>query len=457
MPSKFAELAEPQVFESGVFKSVDALKAPLWVDGKGCTFKKGQVEKAKGYSAWQTAAAAVNSIAQALVSNVRRLYFGTATALYYFPDGGSITAIRTGLSSGRWSLLPWGAFLIATNDVDALQLWQNTGTAANISDGPTRARIVKALNVFIVAFDADGIAGRFEWCDRGNPAVWTPSLSNLAGGDNIRNIASRTQCAEAFGNGIAVWSSEQMYLISYVAGTAVLAYRTLDADVGAAGLNAVAVRGTIAYGLERRGFWKTDGLNVEWIAQPAMWDYFKDRIDFSLGDEITCHYDADADAVEWHWPIVGGGYEGWAYGLQNRAWMPREWKLTAAVEGAVWGKALGAVDTALVQLADTVNLAGGAMTSYIQTKPLAWGDTDVYKWIDELRLRKTGTGATLQIGLLDEPDGSPTWLDAETLAERHFPMREAAFWIMKIGSTGVDGNWSFAGVEAYGYAGGSRL
>lgn len=457
MPQTLGEIAEPQQFETGIWKSVDALKAPLWVDGENVAFRKGQVEKARGYASFITAGGAVNALQQALVGGVRRVYMGLPTSLQYYPEGGSVTNLGTGYTSGAWSMSCFGNYLLATNNIQKLQLWPNTGSALTVSDAPTTARIVRQLNVFTVLFDANGNPGRFVWSDRGDPTVFTASLSNLAGGDYIRNISSRTQCAEEFGNGLACWSSEQMYLISYVGGTSVLSYRTLPAKVGAAGINAVAVDGQLAYGLEPRGFWKTDGYTVQWIADPAVWDYLSSRIDFTAGDEITCHWDAEYQCVEWHWKGTGAiGYEGWCYYPKTNAWAPRNWKLTAAISSAVWGKPLGANGTAALKLATGVNLGSSAMPASIQTKPLAWGATDFYKWIDELRLRRSGS-ASFQVGLLDDPDGSVSWLTAETMAERHFPMREAAFWVLKVYSTAVDVDWSLAGVEAFGAFGGQRL
>lgn len=456
MPQRLGEIVDPAHFESGIWKSVDVLKAPLWVDGSNVTFRKAQVEKARGYETFLTAGAAVNAVAQALVGGTKRVYLGEPTALQYYDDGGSVTTIASGLTSGQWSMEPWGSYLLATNNQDKLRLWPNTGTALEVSDAPATARIVRQLNVFTVLFDAAGTAGRFVWSDRGDPTVFTASLSNLAGGDYIRNINSRTQCAEKFANGLACWSSDQMYLVSYVGGTAVLSYRTLPANVGAAGLNSCVVVGSYAYGVEPRGFWKTDGLQVQWIAQPAMWDYLSGRIDFDAGDEITCHYDSEYECVEWHWKTQAAGYEGYAYNVRTGSWQPRDWKLTAAAGSAVWGKPIGANGTAVYKLSSGVNAGASALPAWVQTKPLAWGDTDVYKWLDELRLRKSGS-ANFQVGLLDAPDGTPEWLSAETMAERHYPMREAAFFVLKVASTAADADWSLAGIEGWGEFGGTRL
>lgn len=456
MPEKLVEILDSKLIESGVWPSVDNFKVPLWKDGMNVSFRKGQVEKSLGFAAFLTAGANVNAIEQALVSSVKRVYLGTTNALYYYPNGGSITALRTGLSTGRWSLLPWGAFLIATNDVDRVQLWQNTGSAADISDGPTRARIVRALKVFVVAFDADGTEGRFEWCDRGNPTVWTPALDNLAGGDQIRDIVSKTMCAEAFAGGLAAWSTGEMYLITYVGGTSILTYRKLEADCGAAGINAVCVKDSLAYGVEQaRGFWRTEGVSVTWIAEPMIWDYYKSRIDWTKGDEITTHDDGN-ECIEWHFPVVGGGYEGVSFNIRTGAWAPKDWKLTAACKSETWGVPLGANGTAVYQLSSTYNKAGAAMNSWVQSKPLELGTLEFFKWVDELRMRMNGN-AKLDIGLVDQPDGSVTWLTQEDLARSHYPMREAGFWIIKISSSAADVSWAWAGMEVYGQVAGPLI
>lgn len=453
MPQKLTEILDSKVLESGIWPAVDNFKVPLWKDGMNVSFRKGQVEKSLGYAAFLTAGAAVNAIEQALVASVKRVYFGTPTALYYFPDGGSITALRTGLSSGQWDLLPWGAFLLATNNVDKIQLWQNTGSAADITDGPTKARMVRALKVFIVAFDADGVEGRFEWCDRGNPTVWTPTLENLAGGDQIRDIVSKTMSAEPFAGGLACWSTGEMYLLTYVGGTSIITYRKLEADCGSAGLKAVCVKDNWAYGVEQaRGFWRTEGVNVSWIGDPMIWDTYKSLIDWTKGDEITCH-DAGDDCIEWHFPLVAGGGMGLSFNTKTGSWAPKSWKLTAACKSETWGVPLGANGTGIYKLSTGYNQAADPMSAWVQTKPLEMGTLEFFKWVDELRMRMSGN-AKLDIGLLDQPDGSVTWLTQENLGRSHFPMREAGFWILKISSTTLDSFWSWAGCEVYGQVAG---
>lgn len=454
--NRLDHILDPRLIQSGVYKSVDAYQVPLWIDGRDIEFRNGRVRKARGYSALATSPVNVNALAQAHVGGTARVYLGTTTALYYYPSGGAVTSIRTGLSSGRWSLLAWGNHLLATNNVDRVQYWQNTGTAADLTDGPTTARAIRALNVFAVAFNCDGVDGRFEWCDRGNPLVWTAAADNLAGGDNIRNIASRIQAAEEWANGIACWSRSGMYWVSFVGGTAILAYQTMKAAVGAAGLNSQAVVGGRIYGLDPdRGFWVTDGVQEEWIAEPAIWDYYGPRIDFTQGDLITCHWDKNLKLVEWHWPIVGGGYEGAAFSLQGNGWAPRSWRLDAACEAKSFDRPSGANQTAVYKLGNGVNQASDAMTSYVQSKPLPLGDSQTLKVLEELRSRMTGT-ADLTIGVSESPDSTITWLDAEALAERNYPQRESGFFHIKISSDGIDEDWSWAGYEAFGSAGGER-
>lgn len=401
----------------------------------------------------------INALAQASADGEKRVYLGGHSALYYFVEGQEIYPLRTsGLTpGGRWDLLAWGKYLLATNDLDPIQLWPNVGLAASIADGPLTASIIKALNIYILAFNAGGEDGRVEWCVGGNPLLWTPTLENDAGGFNIRNVTSKIRAVEQLGDNLLAFTQSQIFVIQYVGGDTIITYRDLSPSLGAIGKKCTVAIGGSVFGLERRGFWQTDGVSERWLAEPMDWDYFKDRIDFDRGDEITVFYNRDRGTVEWNWPIVGSSaFEGAAYDLKTGQWGQRAYGLTAAVGDGVFGQPVAANGAELRLMNTGVNAGEAALASYVQTKPLAVGDTNLYKFLSEIRVRKSGT-ALLTIGLQESPDDAIVWLDPVTLTERHFPDREAAFFTLKFSSVGLGDDWSVSAWEFYGTFGGSRL
>lgn len=464
MTSKIAEYVEADILASGIWPSIDKLKVPMWTQGSNVDFRKGGVQKAKGYGAIATCPLDINALAQANVQGQKRAYAGCTTGLYYYVDGQEFYPIRTGLSTGTWSLQPWGAYLLATNNVDRMQLWQNSGLSADISEAPLRSKIIRSMGVFNIALNTSNGEDRVEWADPDSPLVWTPSLdNNFAGGLNIRNISSGIRCAEAIGTRLGVWSSDQMYSVQYVGGDDVLGYDTLTAKVGAAGMNCVIIDGAYAVGVEQRGVWRTDGVSVEWPADPAIWDYFAGRIDFTRGDEINGWFDRDRQTYEWNWPLVGGGFEGWAMTRQG-VWAPRSFSLSAVADDSVFGYPLGAQSSALRRLSYGVDAAGAALASSIRSKPLAMGETDKYKWVDEFRLRQTNTGARFRFGVYyDSPDGDEPdeWLSYQDMAQRMLQVdgehREAAFWVFEISTDGVGETFTLEGIEVWGKYGGGVI
>lgn len=456
MAKKLTEISSREELESGIFSAVDALKAPLWVSGSNVDFRNGRVEKARGWSVLQSGLVGVTAVAQALADDQKRLYFGNSDGLFNYVDGEEIYTLRSGMTAGRWSLLPWGRFLLATDNVSPLQLWPNTGTAANITDGPLRAKLLKALNVFVVALDCEGEEGRFEWCTDGNPEVWTPTLDNTAGGANLRDISSGIKAGEPFSNGLGLWTRDQMFLVSLVGGNDVMGYQRLAPDVGACGQQAVAVQGGVAYGVDERGFWATDGVTEKRIGQPAIWDTVGATIDFERGDEVVCYVNTARGTVEWNWRTPEGGRSGIAFGRDNGSWAPRDYGIEAAAAGAVFGFPVGTDGTDLRKLGDGVNAGSAALPASVTSKPLAFGDTDRYKYIDELRMQFSGR-ASLEIGLGESDEAVDEWLAAEELTKRHFPAREAAFWTLRFSSTGVDDTWAVEAVEIFGKLAGGRI
>jgi len=459
MPQPLEEISDAAMMESGIWPSVDVLKAPLWISGQNVDFRKGQVEKARGWSTKTTSLTPVNALAQALVDDKKRIYLAGEDTLRYFVENEDTYDIRTtGLSAGGfWSLIAWGRFLLASNGIDRVQYWPNSGLAVDLTDGPTKASLIRALLVYIVALNVNGEEGRVAWCSGGNPLVWTPTLENDAGGFYIRNVSSPLTACEALGASLIAFTQTQPYQISFVGGNNVITYSDMQLRVGALGKNCVSSDGTSLFGLDRRGFWQTDGVSVRWLADPAIWDYFKERIDFDRGDEVVAYYNRLRATIEWHWKTTENVSEGWAYSLTNNQWAPRSYGLTAAIDDAVFTKPIGADGADVRLLGDGVNAgAGVALASSIQTKPLAIKSLDSYKWLDEIRLRQAGVGL-VEVGMSEEPEGVIEWLPAEALAERVFPHREAAFFHLRFSSTGVGDDWSVAGMEFYGKYCGGRI
>lgn len=458
MPQALEEISDNALLESGIWKSVDVLKAPLWIDGLNVDFRKGQVEKARGWEVEVTAEGDVQALAQAFVNGEKRLYLGRDGSLGYYVPGQEIYDIRSsGLSPGRWSLLAWGKFLIATNGVDRLQFWNNSGLAVDITDGITKADFIRGILIYVMAFNADGEIGRVKWCVGGNPTVWTPDLDNNdAGGFYIRNVSSLFTAAGALGGNIIVFTQTQPFLIQYVGGNQIFAYQDMQLELGAIGEKCVTSDGVSLFGLDRRGFWRTDGVQVQWLADPMLWDYFKARIDFDRGEEVVGYYNRLRATIEWSWKTLSGASEGWAYSLTNAQWAPRSYGLDCAIGDGVFDTPIGSQGPDVLNLGVGVNAGTDALTSFIQTKPLPLKSTEFYKWLDEIRFRKSGL-ATLEIGVSESPDDAIEWLPAEVLAERHFPEREAAFFTLRFSSTAVDADWSVAGMEFFGKYTGGRI
>jgi hypothetical protein len=455
---KLDEISDGQVLESGVWRSVDVLKAPLWVDGQNIDFRKGSVQKAQGWSVITQASGSINSLAQAFVDGNKRVYLGRSGALDYYVDGQEIYPIVSGLAAGgMWSQVAWGKFLLAVDGVNRVQFWQNTGLAESLvgTDAPVTADIIRPLNIYTPVFNVDGEPGVVRWPVGGDPTTWTPAPSNDANRFQIRNVTSKIMAAEPVGDDILAFTQSQTFRVYYIGGDEILTWQKLSDSLGAIGKNCVVVVGGRAYGLERRGFWETDGVRERWLAEPQVWDHFKSRIDFDRGDEVVGYYNRERATIEWNWPLVGGGQEGWAYGLNTNQWAPRSYGLTAAGGDGVFGKPVAANGTELRLMGDGVDAGVDALEAYIQTKPLAMGSTDHWKWLDEIRLRRSGNGL-VAIGYQESPDDEIEWTSAQTMVERHYPNRDTVFVSLKFSSIALGADWSVSAMEFFGKMGGSR-
>lgn len=463
MSEKLFDISDPRLLESGVWPSLNASKIPLWQDGNNINFREGSAQKMAGWEELGDNGEVINCIQQAFVAGKERAYMGSASKLSLYEDG-VVSDIETGLSAGYWSMSPWGNWLLATNGVDAPRLWKNAGAPVLINTSFDTAEIVRVLKFHTVFFNTTGSGSngpeRLAWSSEDNPELTVPDVINSAGGLNIRNISSPIQAAELFGDYIAFYSLDQMYLLEYVGGQLVFGYDENMSGIGALGKNVVVPVGRRHFGLERRGFWVTDGAQEDFIDEPPVKDYLQGLVDFSRTQEIVSFHNRRRAQVEWFFPTQQGGYAGIAYQYDNRHWAPRNFRLSATQAGKVFSGPLAAATTKLVKLETGVNAGTSPLTASLTTKPIVMQQTDYFKFLDEIRLELTKVGSLmLEVGLMESINKSAPveWLTGVEAQEHNFIEREAVAFVLRFTSTDIDVEWSVSQIEFFGAVAGAKI
>jgi len=104
---------------------------------------------------------------------------------------------------------------------------------------------------------------------------------------------------------------------------------------------------------------------------------------------------------------------------------------------------------------DGSDAGSGALIASVRTKPMDLGDTNLWKFIDEIRLKVEITGnLTMKVGISESDEGPIEWLPDVAVVKRNFVYRDAVFLTLEFESVGIGDVWNFSGAEFFGEIGG---
>lgn len=174
-------------------------------------------------------------------------------------DGGNYSG------SNRWSSCSYGDWFIFTNGVDAIQKWDGNiaNKAVALSGTSLRPQLVITFGAHLVcaadAADVDGAVGlkKFSWSAVGDPTDFTSPTSGSGyvyeGSGGIQSIATLTR------DTIAVYKSDSVHLVEYVAAPMYFSFRTSMSGIGVYARNGVAQVGNTHIVLTNNGLRSFDG------------------------------------------------------------------------------------------------------------------------------------------------------------------------------------------------------
>ena len=156
-------LREIEYVQSGIFPALAPNQLALWRDGENIDFTEGAIEKSKGWTVEPGTTVGgqtyeINALAQAAPETERRIYSGLGGAAYSALrvwDSGVGRDLGHAYANGQWSLETWGTWLLATNDVDPVQVWKGgvSGAAALAGVAVSRAKIVRKLANHVILYN----------------------------------------------------------------------------------------------------------------------------------------------------------------------------------------------------------------------------------------------------------------------------------------------------------------
>ena len=365
---------------------------------------------------------------------------GVVTAIQMETGGTGFTSVPTGHTGGDTTAV--FAFTVSNMDVSSVEIF--------VKRGP-----------HIVGFNTSVSPKEFIWCDADDPDDWVTSTTNLAGQLEIRELNSEIMAAVPLGNRIAVYGTDQMFLVNYLGNDLVFGYQPALNGIGAVSKKAVVSVGRHNYGLSEQGFFMTDGVEFTYIDEPAARRFYQENANTAQLAKVSAWHDEDNNQIRWYLPLgQTTNQAGLSYNYRNKAWSYVTGDRSAGDERRVLSYPVSGTEAGLLKVeGGTPNDSGAGIGAVATTKALDLGNADAVKELDSIRIGYIGTGLQYRIGWSDTENGTPTWGDYTdvTTGFGFHNLRTAGRWLFfEIYSAAQNVSWEVQAVEFIGRVEGTR-
>lgn len=328
---------------------------------------------------------------------------------YQISVGSDVPVTVEGWGAGGWGGGPWGT---GSTSVTSLRIWTSanygedllfgprggalyywdagtgvTARGAIVSGGGTPTAhnllLVSDVSRFVLVFGCNELGASpldpmlIRWSDQENYAVWTPGITNQAGGIRL-SAGSEIVAARQNRQEILVWTDVALYSLQYQGPPFVWGAQLMGENVSIAGLNAVALASNTAYWMGVDKFYKYDG-RVQTMRCDLRRFVFG-RFDPTRGEQVVAGTNEAFNEIWWFYPVVGqtevNDYV--VYNYAEDTWYPGTMSRTAWLDSSLRGSPLAAWQDRIVQHETGVDdLSTGtpaAIASYIESADVDIGD-----------------------------------------------------------------------------------
>ena len=395
-------------------------------------------------------------------------------------NGSGITATVTKVSGGKlvdFEITNFGDNLYVSGDT--ITFATVTGSGQNATATVTVPNIdFDTLECFhkqgphMLAFNytkgAVDYSTSFAWCSADNLDDWVGTATNTAGSLLIREAETPIRCVCQLGNGLAVYTESQMFVVNYVGLPNIFGYQVaLEGNIGAVSPNSVVSVGRQNYGVTRDGFFVTDGAAINMIGNDSgINQFFRDNISESALELIYAFDNSKENEVVWAIPFGSSIIsKEFYYNYKTGQWGMRDQIISAYLDRGVFQSALSGDNIGnFYYEGNTPGLTNPSVSAVTKAHDL--NDADRVKEISAIRVGKEGFGSpVLSVGWSDTIDGEPNFTDGRGRANsfiitntfESFPIRSAGRYItMKVESNNSSDNWTLTNLEVQGRMEGER-
>lgn len=451
----------PNELQSGIYPGVNKSAVMFWADAKNISFKELGVRRIKGALQLTTSASDVRALAQASVSSAQRIYAGTESKVSMYERVGGVwtpSDLHTWLTAGQQPLLEtWGNWLLATNGVDPVQLWKNTGVMAALGGATfTWAKIIKRKSVFMFAVNTSNGETMIEWSDESDPETWTPAADNAAGNYTVRDLDSGFVAAADLGARLALYSRNALVIGTYIGAPNFWGFPTSVRGIGAVSLRSIVSIDPLNYGFNTNGIFMTDGTSFVYLDDPDIRRWLEATVDWDKEHLIWGFHDGKLDCVTWYFQDVASAWYYVSYHYKQKVFTKGQLPLSAGIGQEVFNYPIVMAQSGgLGAWQQSPNHFGSGINAYALSKPLDFGTAGLMKNLQLVKVDGTWElGIKLRVRAhQDQEDAGVVVFDKPMLRDNYLDFEAPYF------SFELYGDWPMTvnRMEFFGVPGGLAL
>lgn len=364
---------DPDLLGSGLLPDIHAALVPLWEHAVNVRFVDGKVIRKRENTRLVSGQGLTNRGIgqQSLVDGTKVLWFVAGNKLWRW-DGFYLQQITTlstlGISSPYVDFTFYGDWALVNTSNGPVGYW-NGSTFATIAQMPINAALVRKHLSFLMAFGTGSRKTGVSWSDANDISVWTPATDNSAGSVFLNEFDSSIISAAPLGAHQAVYSLNQMGLVTFIGDPFYFGQRTVLTGIGALGKFAVTSDGKSNYGVSRNGIWQTNGSDKRFLDSGKLHKHLQDNVDWEQGNKIIACRNDLLRTVDFYFPLIGadGLTEGWSFDPTNEGFS----KIPAVDfqdDRTLFGAPLVGAKNGWVELLDVEN--ANLLNMELRTRPL---------------------------------------------------------------------------------------
>lgn len=365
--------------------------------------------------------------------------------------------------------------MIGATDNKGLLIWNSPGPfgSVEVSNQFATAKIVMSKGPFILAMNTtrspdpdQSRAGKttIHWSSRDAPAIWRPRAINSAGNIRVSELDSQIIAAVPLGDRIAVYARDSMALLSFLGSPYYFgAQLALDA-IGALSRHAVVSVGRYNFGLSKKGFWRTDGVEFQWIDTPAVREFYLAQANRDQDSKTVGFHNHKIQQIIWYFPTgssltndMGLGFDyvraGWTVYGHGRSFAIPERVFNRPIVGTSTG--------GIYYLNQGSDDLSAPINAYVETPKLDFGEPGVSKSIQEVRIAVSDKSGTLNLHVraMNSLEDSVAYRGPFQITAGFNSIKvleTGRFFQAKISSSSTANTWTVSSLEIRGRVAGVR-